>query len=81
MRIEYVGKKPVKEDNVAKTGTVWQGQGDVQEVADEAACSKLLAHPLVWRAAAEDAQATNRKQAKAKRAAAEDAPEGDKAAE
>lgn len=59
MRIEYVGNKPVKEDNVAGTGTVWLGNGDVQEVSDAAACSKLLANPLIWRAAEDDAQATN----------------------
>lgn len=50
MRIEYVGAKARKEDNVAGTGTVWQGTGDVQDVADEKA-SMLLARPEIWRRA------------------------------
>ena len=49
MLIEYVGKKPIKPDNVAGTGIVWHGPGDVQEVPDPAACAKLLRHQDVWR--------------------------------
>lgn len=45
--IQYVGDKTRKEDNVAATGTVWNGPGDVQLVP-EAAAPKLLAHPTVW---------------------------------
>lgn len=49
MLIEYIGLKAIKTDNVAGTGTVWTGQGDVQEVADEAAAAKLVACNTVWR--------------------------------
>ena len=52
MLIEYVGKKPRKPDNVAGTGIVWHGPGDVQEVPDPAACARLLRHTDVWRAQA-----------------------------
>jgi hypothetical protein len=47
--IEYVGAKPSKPDNVAGTGIVWHGPGDVQEVPDPAACALLLRHREVWR--------------------------------
>lgn len=46
-KIQYVGLKPRKEDNVARTGVVWYGPGDVQEVPD-AAVHALLKHPDVW---------------------------------
>jgi len=55
MRIEYIGLKPRKEDNVAATGIVWGGPGDVQDVP-EAACPALLKHSGVWRAAAAEAK-------------------------
>lgn len=45
--IKYVGRKAKKQDNVAGTGALWLGQGDVQEVP-EAAVPKLLKHPDVW---------------------------------
>ena len=48
--IEYIGGKPVKVDNVAGTGVVWQGCGDVKPVPD-AAVPALLKHPGVWRVA------------------------------
>lgn len=51
-KIEYVGKKDQKTDNVAGTETVWNGAGDVHEVSDPIAVEKLLAHPDVWRLAA-----------------------------
>lgn len=54
--IEYVGKKPMKEDNVAGTETVWAGPGDVQEIADPEAVAKLLAHAGIWRMAVEAPQ-------------------------
>jgi len=45
--IRYIGKKDERTDNVAGTGLVWNGQGDVQTVSD-AAAAKLLAHPDIW---------------------------------
>lgn len=47
LQVEYIGSKPVKEDNVAHTGVVWVGQGDVQEVP-ASAWAKLSRHPDVW---------------------------------
>ena len=47
MRIQYVGKKDVKTDNVAGTGLVWLGNGDVQDVPS-AAAPLLLRHATVW---------------------------------
>lgn len=49
-KIEYVGLKEQKTDNVAGTETVWNGTGDVQEV-DDAVAAKLIAHPNIWRLA------------------------------
>lgn len=46
-RIRYIGKKDQKPDNVAGTGAVWIGKGDVQTVPDEAV-STLLRHRDVW---------------------------------
>lgn len=48
-KIIYVGKKPMKTDNVAGTDTVWNGHGDVQDVADSLAVEKLIAHSDIWR--------------------------------
>lgn len=48
MQIRYIGLKPVKQDNVANTGLIWNGAGDVHEVADSVAACKLLSYPLVW---------------------------------
>jgi len=48
--VEYVGKKAQKVDNVADTGTVWNGEGDIQPVTLEA-WGKLSRHPEVWRIA------------------------------
>ena len=45
--IRYIGNKPVKTDNVAKTGKEWLGNGAVQSVSDEAA-AKLLAYPEIF---------------------------------
>lgn len=45
--IRYIGEKPIKHDNVAGTGTVWNGPRDIQEVPD-AAVPLLLLHPTVW---------------------------------
>lgn len=46
-KVKYVGVKPVKTDNVAGTKTVWDGNGDVQEVSD-AVWLKLAKHPDIW---------------------------------
>lgn len=45
--IKYIGKKDVSHDNVAGTGTIWYGNGDVQMVPEEAA-PKLLHHSGSW---------------------------------
>lgn len=45
--IRYIGSKEEKVDNVAGTGKVWRGEGDVQ-VVDEKAAAKLLKHTDVW---------------------------------
>lgn len=50
-KIEYVGKKPSKKDNVAGTETFWARHGDVQEVTDPEAVEKLLKHTDCWRLA------------------------------
>lgn len=50
MRIEYIGPKAIKTDNIAGTGIDWHGAGDVHEVPDDKA-AKLLAWPLIWREA------------------------------
>lgn len=47
MQVQYIGAKPLKTDNVAGTGVVWDGHGDIQDVPD-AAAAKLLRHPDVW---------------------------------
>lgn len=48
MKIKYIGHKDRKTDNVADTGTVWLGHGDVQEVEDPRAAQKMLVHKEVW---------------------------------
>jgi len=47
IKIVYVGKKPTCFDNVAKSGKVWNGPGDVQEVTPEQA-KQLLKFPDQW---------------------------------
>jgi hypothetical protein len=56
VKVEYIGVKPVKADNVAGTATIWQGHGDVQEVS-EAAWAKLSKHPDIWRLAGDKPKA------------------------
>lgn len=56
-KILYVGNKPMKADNVAGTGIVWNGPGDVQEVGSESAVKRLLLYPDVWKVAVEKPQA------------------------
>lgn len=46
--IQYIGNKPQKQDNVAGSGTIWTGNGDIQPVTD-AVAAKLLEHPGVWK--------------------------------
>jgi hypothetical protein len=46
-RVMYVGRKAKKEDNVAGSGVVWMGHGDIQPVSNEA-WAKLAAYPDVW---------------------------------
>lgn len=35
--VRYVGKKPTAQDNVAKSGKLWEGNGDVQWVTSKQA--------------------------------------------
>lgn len=46
--VRYIGAKERKEDNVAGTGAIWDGFGDVVEIRNAAAASKLARHSLVW---------------------------------
>jgi hypothetical protein len=50
MKIQYVGDKLTKTDNVASTGTIWVGYGDVQDVPDKL-WPLFAAHPNVWQRA------------------------------
>lgn len=45
--IQYVGRKATAYDNVARSGKVWHGLGDVQEVTD-AQAKILLKYPDQW---------------------------------
>lgn len=45
--VRYVGRKPIKADNVAGTGVVWNGPGDEQAVPVDA-WPKLAKHEGVW---------------------------------
>lgn len=45
--VRYVGRKPIKADNVAGTGVVWNGPGDEQAVPADA-WPKLAKHEGVW---------------------------------
>lgn len=47
IKIKYVGRKPFAIDNVASSGKVWNGEGDVQEVTDRQA-RILLKYPDQW---------------------------------
>lgn len=46
--VRYIGAKERKEDNVAATGAVWYGFGDVVDIASAAKASQLARHSLVW---------------------------------
>jgi hypothetical protein len=47
VQVKYVGKKPVTFDNVANSGKVWDGHGDVQEVT-EAQAKVLTKYADQW---------------------------------
>jgi hypothetical protein len=53
--VEYIGRKPIKTDNVANSPTVWHGPGDVQQVTPEV-WAKLKPFDTVWREVAAPAQ-------------------------
>lgn len=48
IKVEYIGNKAIKEDNVSDSGATWEGPGDIQEVTP-AQWGKLSKHPGVWR--------------------------------
>ena len=45
--LRYLGSKPYGLDSFAGTGTIWNGNGDIQPVPEEAA-KILLKYPTVW---------------------------------
>lgn len=49
VKVTYVGKKPFAADNVAHSGKMWHGRGDVQEVT-AAQAAILLRYPDQWQA-------------------------------
>lgn len=53
VKIQYVGLKPMANDNVARSGKVWEGEGDIQEVT-AAQAKILIKYPDQWRLADED---------------------------
>lgn len=56
IQIEYIGNKPSACDNVARSGKIWNGKGDIQEVtADQARI--LTKYPDQWRLVDEDRKA------------------------
>ena len=46
--IQYIGRKPVKSDTIARSGLFWPHRGAVLEVP-EGLARQFLQHPLVWR--------------------------------
>lgn len=54
--VRYIGAKERKEDNVAATGAVWYGFGDVVDIASAAKASQLARHSLVWEIVPDDGQ-------------------------
>lgn len=54
--VAYLGHKDRKEDNVARSGVVWHGHGDVQNVTAQQ-WGLLSAHPGVWAKSTPVAQA------------------------
>lgn len=47
IKLMYVGAKPTAFDNVARSGKVWHGNGDIQEVTD-AQARLLTKYPDQW---------------------------------
>lgn len=47
IKIVYVGKKLISHDNVARSGKIWNGNGDIQEVTEQQA-KILLKYPDQW---------------------------------
>ena len=56
MRIVYLGKKPWHTDKWFKSGTMWQGHGDVQEVPDDLGPKLLKKFPSVYAPAPADSK-------------------------
>lgn len=56
VNVAYIGHKERKVDNVANSGVVWHGHGDVKPVS-AMQWSQLALHPLVWALHTEVAQA------------------------
>ncbi len=52
IQVVYVGKKPEAFDNVARSGKIWHGAGDIQEVTD-AQAKLLIKFPDQWQLADE----------------------------
>ena len=69
IQVRYIGRKPIKTDNVAHSGAVWVGTDDVQAVTDEV-WAKLQPFDTVWQKVEADAPA-----AKAEEPAKEEAPQ------
>ncbi len=58
--VRYVGKKPTAQDNVAKSGKLWEGNGDVQWVTPKQA-KILTVYADQWALdEAQDGEAVNR---------------------
>jgi hypothetical protein len=55
--VRYLGKKARQTDSVNGSGTVWNGNGDVQFVSRQHA-ARLFSHPLVWEDARENPKDT-----------------------
>lgn len=60
--IQYIGRKPLKRDSLYQTGVVWNGYGDIQPVAADAA-PRLLNHPDVYVEVDRETYETAREQA------------------
>lgn len=56
IQVRYIGRKPIKTDNVAHSGVVWVGTDDVQPVTDEV-WAKLQPFDTVWQKVEDDAPA------------------------
>lgn len=52
VQVVYVGRKPFAVDNVAHSGKLWAGRGDVQEVTP-AQARVLVQYPDQWRLASD----------------------------